>query len=65
MPNTPASIREGVTAICTNEHINEIDENFAKGLFACVGEVAKIDGEKYRYLYSLDWIWTSICILFN
>jgi len=51
MPNTPASIREGVTAICANEHINEIDENFAKGLFACVGEVAKID-EKSIDIYT-------------
>jgi len=42
MPNTPASIMEGVTAISPNENTNSEDRNKAQLLFECVGKVTEI-----------------------
>ena len=43
MPNTPASIMEGVTAICANSNAQSIDIENAKLLFECVGKIAHIN----------------------
>ena len=43
MPNTPASIMEGVTAICANSNAQSNDIENAKLLFECVGKIAHID----------------------
>ena len=43
MPNTPASIMEGVTAICANSNAQSNDIENAKHLFECVGKIAHID----------------------
>ena len=43
MPNTPASIMEGVTAICANSNVNSNDIENAKLLFECVGKIAHIN----------------------
>ncbi len=43
MPNTPASIMEGVTAICTNSNAQSNDIENAKLLFECVGKIAHIN----------------------
>ena len=42
MPNTPASIMEGVTAISPNNYVNKSDIAKAKLVFEHVGEVAEI-----------------------
>ena len=42
MPNTPASIMEGVTAICANSNAQSNDIENAKLLFECVGKIAHI-----------------------
>ena len=42
MPNTPASIMEGVTALCSNKNIIAADISKARLLFECVGEVTEI-----------------------
>ena len=42
MPNTPASIMEGVTAICSNSNAQSNDIENAKYLFECVGKIAHI-----------------------
>ena len=42
MPNTPASIKEGVTAISPNQSVTEEDIEDAKEMFSSVGSVAKI-----------------------
>ena len=43
MPNTPASIMEGVTAICPNSNAQSNDIENAKLLFECVGKIALIN----------------------
>ena len=42
MPNTPASIMEGVTALSSNERVEETDIEKAKILFGSVGKTAEI-----------------------
>ena len=42
MPNTPASIMQGVTAISSNEKVEETDIEKAKILFGSVGKTAEI-----------------------
>ena len=42
MPNTPASIMQGVTAISSNERVEETDIEKAKILFGSVGKTAEI-----------------------
>ena len=43
MPKTPASIMEGVTAICANSNAQSNDIENAKLLFECVGKIAHIN----------------------
>ena len=43
MPNTPASIMEGVTAICANNNAQSNDIENAKLLFECVGKITHIN----------------------
>ena len=43
MPNTPASIMEGVTAICANCNAQSNDIENAKLLFECVGKITHIN----------------------
>ena len=42
MPNTPASIGKGVTAICLNDNASNYDQQHAEELFSCVGKVIHI-----------------------
>ena len=51
MPNTPASIGSGVTAISLNENASSDDKQNAEDLFSCVGEVVHIQ-EKEMDLYT-------------
>ncbi len=38
MPNMPAQIGEGITAICKGKHARKTDMNLARGIFKTVGE---------------------------
>jgi len=51
MPNTPASIRNGVTAISLNKNATGDDLQNAEDLFSCVGEVVHIQ-ERAMDLYT-------------
>ncbi len=51
MPNTPASIGSGVTAISLNKNASSDDKQNAEDLFSCVGEVVQIQ-EKEMDLYT-------------
>ena len=46
MPNTPSSIREGVTAICQNEYATANDQENAETLFFSIGEVHHIQEQE-------------------
>lgn len=45
MPNTPAAIGRGITAICGNARTGEADMALAEALLAAVGQVVRLDGE--------------------
>ena len=45
MPNTPAAISRGITAICGNDAASSADLDLAEGLLSAVGEVVRLDGE--------------------
>tara|TARA_X000000368_G_scaffold405602_1_gene382909 strand:+ start:159 stop:974 length:816 start_codon:yes stop_codon:yes gene_type:complete len=51
MPNTPASIGRGVTAISLNDNASIDDKQNAEDLFSCVGEVVHIQ-EREMDLYT-------------
>lgn len=45
MPNTPAAIGRGITAICANAAATEAHLTQAEGLLSAVGQVVRLDGE--------------------
>ena len=45
MPNTPAAIGRGITAIVGNDHVGEAGLTMAEELLSAVGEVVRIDSE--------------------
>lgn len=45
MPNTPAAIGRGITAICGNASASAADLALAEGLLAAVGQVVRLEGE--------------------
>lgn len=45
MPNTPAMVGRGITAICGNAHAGADDLALARALMAAVGQVVDLDGE--------------------
>lgn len=42
MPNTPALVGEGMTAVCTEHTLSKADYSFAKMLFAAIGKTAEL-----------------------
>jgi len=46
MPNLPATIGEGVTAICGSDHSKDTQVDIAKAIFACVGKVVLLDEDQ-------------------
>jgi len=46
MPNTPATVREGITAVCAGAGANANDVELAKAVFEAVGTVIAVDEEK-------------------
>ena len=45
MPNTPAMVGLGITAICGNKHATAADLSLARALMAAVGQVVDLEGE--------------------
>ncbi len=45
MPNTPAAIGRGITAICGNRHVVSAHLDLAEDLLSAVGQVVRLDGE--------------------
>ena len=45
MPNTPAAIRRGITAMIGNAHVSEEDLNLAEDLLAAIGETVRLSEE--------------------
>ncbi len=45
MPNTPAAIGRGITAICGNGPATAADLSMADGLLSAVGQVVRLEGE--------------------
>lgn len=45
MPNTPAMVGRGITALCRNAHVTDADFGLARDLMAAVGQVVTLDGE--------------------
>jgi pyrroline-5-carboxylate reductase len=45
MPNTPAMVGRGITALCRNAHVSDEDFAVARDLMAAVGQVVTLDGE--------------------
>lgn len=45
MPNTPAMVNRGITALCRNGHVSEADMGLAVALMAAVGETVILEGE--------------------
>ena len=45
MPNTPAMVGRGITALCRNAHVSDADFALARDLMAAVGQVVDLAGE--------------------
>lgn len=45
MPNTPAAIRQGITALIGNNHASEDDMTLAEGLLSAVGQTVRLQNE--------------------
>lgn len=45
MPNTPAMVNRGITALCRNAHVSDAGMDLAVALMAAVGETVLLDGE--------------------
>lgn len=45
MPNTPAMVNRGITALCRNAHVDEAGMALAVALMAAVGETVILEGE--------------------
>ena len=45
MPNTPAMVNRGITALCRNAHVPDADMELAVALMAAVGETVILEGE--------------------
>ncbi len=45
MPNTPAAVSRGITAIIGNDHVGEADLATAETLLSAVGQVVRLDNE--------------------
>ncbi|TKD22550.1 pyrroline-5-carboxylate reductase [Rhodobacter capsulatus] len=46
MPNTPAAIGRGITAICGNATATQAHLDLAEGLLSAVGQVVRLEGEQ-------------------
>lgn len=53
MPNVNSSLREGMTAVCVNEHATSTDEASVVAAFEAVGQVAVLDESLFPHLLQL------------
>ena len=54
MPNTPALVLEGMSAICYNDKVNSCDVDFAYSLMQNCGKVVKTDEDKMDIITALS-----------
>jgi pyrroline-5-carboxylate reductase len=54
MPNTPALIRDGMTAICAGQHATETHLDTAEEIFGKVGRVARLDEKHFDAVTGLS-----------
>jgi pyrroline-5-carboxylate reductase len=45
MPNTPAAVSRGITAMCKNPHVTDDHSAVAQALLGAVGQVVQLEGE--------------------
>ena len=45
MPNTPAAVRKGITAMIGNDRVTDVDMDLAEHLLSAVGETVRLDSE--------------------
>ena len=45
MPNTPAMVNRGITALCRNRHVSDADMALAVALMSAVGQTVILDGD--------------------
>lgn len=45
MPNTPAAVAKGITALIGNQNVDEADLSMAEGLLQAVGQTVRLDDE--------------------
>ena len=45
MPNTPAAIGQGITALAGNAHVTDAQMAMAEGLLAAIGQTVRLEGE--------------------
>ena len=43
MPNTPALVQEGVTAICNNDRVSKVDMEVAHHIFEAIGQTVDVE----------------------
>ena len=43
MPNTPALVQEGVTAICNNDRVSKVDMEIAHHIFEAIGQTVDVE----------------------
>ncbi len=53
MPNTPMLIGYGVTALCKNEKVSDVEFDFACNIFASAGNIIKITEEEMNRIISV------------
>ena len=51
IPNTPAAIGRGITAMATNAHVSAAQEALAEQLLSSIGEVVRVPAEE-----QIDWV---------
>ena len=54
MPNTPALVNEGISAICKGEYADDFDFEFAKNLLSSVGKVIESTEDKIDAITALS-----------
>ena len=54
MPNTPALVQSGITALCHGGTVKEEDMKIARALFACVGETVVVKEEQMDAVTALS-----------
>jgi len=54
MPNTPAYLKKGVSAISINKNVDETEKDFSVRMFECIGETVIIEEQYQNLITSLS-----------